>query len=129
MFSAPGQTASRHQKVTKWVQCVDYQTRQSLAPFITSFNQEYNHSANILWAIMANVQQRKDDILAKRAKLAELKRQRELRTREVSATRQSIGGASGDVYIFGIYLFICILTWYSCLFLPRRQGMNMNGRN
>ncbi|KAH8593683.1 WD40-repeat-containing domain protein [Bisporella sp. PMI_857] len=40
------------------------------------------------------MQQRRDEILAKKAKLAELKRQRELRTREVSASRQSIGGSS-----------------------------------
>lgn len=46
------------------------------------------------WAIMASMQARKDEILAKKAKLAELKRQRELRTREVSASRQSIGGTS-----------------------------------
>ncbi|KAF1813714.1 cytoplasmic dynein intermediate chain [Eremomyces bilateralis CBS 781.70] len=41
-----------------------------------------------------SVQQRKDEILAKKAKLAELKRQRELRAREFSATRQSIGDTS-----------------------------------
>ena len=46
---------------------------------------------------MASVQQRRDEILAKKAKLAELKRQRELRSREVSASRQSIGGSS-DVW-------------------------------
>jgi dynein intermediate chain len=48
---------------------------------------------------MASVQQRRDEILAKKAKLAELKRQRELRTREVSASRQSIGSSS-DVWHF-----------------------------
>jgi dynein intermediate chain len=42
------------------------------------------------------MQQRRDEILAKKAKLAELKRQRELRS--TSATRQSIGGSS-DVII------------------------------
>ncbi|OCL12072.1 WD40 repeat-like protein, partial [Glonium stellatum] len=36
------------------------------------------------------MQQRRDEIIAKRAKLAELKRQRELRQREFSASRQSI---------------------------------------
>ncbi|CZR54243.1 probable dynein intermediate chain [Phialocephala subalpina] len=36
------------------------------------------------------MQQRRDEILAKKAKLAELKRQRELRTREISSSRQSI---------------------------------------
>jgi len=40
------------------------------------------------------MQQRRDEILAKKAKLAELKRQRELRAREVSASRQSIGSAA-----------------------------------
>jgi dynein intermediate chain len=44
---------------------------------------------------MADImQQRRDEILAKKAKLAELKRQRELRAREVSASRQSIGSAN-----------------------------------
>jgi hypothetical protein len=45
------------------------------------------------------MQQRRDEILAKKAKLAELKRQRELRTREISSSRQSIGSSS-DVNIF-----------------------------
>ncbi|KAI9052794.1 hypothetical protein LZ554_003067 [Drepanopeziza brunnea f. sp. 'monogermtubi'] len=40
------------------------------------------------------MQQRRDEILAKKAKLAELKRQRELRTKELSSTRQSIGSSS-----------------------------------
>jgi dynein intermediate chain len=40
------------------------------------------------------MQQRRDEILAKKAKLAELKRQRDLRSREISASRQSIGSAS-----------------------------------
>ena len=39
------------------------------------------------------MQQRRDEILAKKAKLAELKRQRELRTKELSS-RQSIGNSS-----------------------------------
>ncbi|OCK96971.1 WD40 repeat-like protein [Cenococcum geophilum 1.58] len=42
----------------------------------------------------STMQQRRDEILAKKAKLAELKRQRELRQREFSQTRQSIGDAS-----------------------------------
>lgn len=37
------------------------------------------------------MQQRKDEILAKKAKLAELKRQREQRSKDFSSTRQSIG--------------------------------------
>ncbi|TVY55487.1 Cytoplasmic dynein 1 intermediate chain 2 [Lachnellula cervina] len=42
------------------------------------------------------MQQRRDEILAKKAKLAELKRQRELRARDVSGSR--IGsGSSGDI--------------------------------
>lgn len=41
------------------------------------------------------MQQRRDEILAKKAKLAELKRQRELRASQASAGRQSLG--SGDV--------------------------------
>lgn len=38
-----------------------------------------------------NTQQRKDEILAKKAKLAELKRQRELRQKEFSHNRMTIG--------------------------------------
>lgn len=40
------------------------------------------------------MQQRRDEILAKKAKLAELKRQRELRASQASAGRQSLGGQS-----------------------------------
>lgn len=40
------------------------------------------------------MQARKDEILAKKAKLAELKRQRELRQKEFSQSRASIGDAS-----------------------------------
>jgi dynein intermediate chain len=40
----------------------------------------------------STMQQRKDEILAKKAKLAELKRQRELR-RETMAGRASMGGS------------------------------------
>ncbi|KAF2229490.1 cytoplasmic dynein intermediate chain [Viridothelium virens] len=40
------------------------------------------------------MQQRKDEILAKKAKLAELKRQREQRAKEFTASRQSIGDGS-----------------------------------
>jgi dynein intermediate chain, cytosolic len=42
------------------------------------------------------MQQRRDEILAKKAKLAELKRQRELRSKEIF-TRQSVGSSS-DVW-------------------------------
>jgi dynein intermediate chain len=42
------------------------------------------------------MQQRREEILAKTAKLAELKRQRELRANQASSSRQSIGG-TGDV--------------------------------
>ena len=44
------------------------------------------------------MQQRRDEILAKKAKLEELKRQRALRAREASAGRQSIG-SSTDVML------------------------------
>lgn len=43
---------------------------------------------------MSTVQQRKAEILAKRAKLAELKKQRELRQKEFSQNRASVGDAS-----------------------------------
>lgn len=43
------------------------------------------------------MQQRRDEILAKKAKLAELKRQRELRAKESSASRQSLSGANSEV--------------------------------
>lgn len=44
------------------------------------------------------MQQRKAEILAKRAKLAELKRQRELRQKEFSQTRANTGDASEVQY-------------------------------
>ena len=40
------------------------------------------------------MQQRKDEILAKKAKLAELKRQREIRLKDAANPRNSIGGSS-----------------------------------
>jgi hypothetical protein len=43
-------------------------------------------------AMESTMQQRRDEILAKKAKLAELKRQRELRKQE-SASRQSLSGS------------------------------------
>ena len=42
----------------------------------------------------SSIQSRKDEILAKKAKLAELKRQRELRQKEFSNNRQSLGDVS-----------------------------------
>ncbi|KAJ5675811.1 hypothetical protein N7462_008708 [Penicillium macrosclerotiorum] len=42
----------------------------------------------------SSMQQRKNEILAKRAKLAELKKQRELRQKEFTNTRNSVGDAS-----------------------------------
>lgn len=39
---------------------------------------------------MSSIQARKDEILAKKAKLAELKRQRELRQKEFTSNRQSL---------------------------------------
>ena len=41
----------------------------------------------------SSVQQRRNEILAKKAKLAELKRQRDARQREFAASRQSVGEA------------------------------------
>ncbi|KAJ9299941.1 hypothetical protein DTO217A2_8047 [Paecilomyces variotii] len=46
---------------------------------------------------MTTMQQRKDEILAKKAKLAELKRQRELRQKEFNQNRHSIGDSSDIV--------------------------------
>lgn len=43
---------------------------------------------------MSSMQQRKAEILAKRAKLAELKRQRELRQQEFSLSRANSGEGS-----------------------------------
>ena len=43
---------------------------------------------------MSSVQARKEEILAKRAKLAEIKRQRELRQKEFTSTRQSLDPGS-----------------------------------
>lgn len=43
---------------------------------------------------MSSIHSRKDEILAKRAKLTELKRNRELRQKEFSNNRQSLGDAS-----------------------------------
>ena len=40
------------------------------------------------------MQQRREEILAKTARLAELKQQRKLRASQANASRQSIGGAS-----------------------------------
>jgi dynein intermediate chain len=40
------------------------------------------------------MQQRRDEILAKKAKLAELKRQRELRASQATSSRQSMGSPS-----------------------------------
>lgn len=42
----------------------------------------------------STMQQRRDEILAKKAKLAELKRQREMRQKEFTASRQSMSDAS-----------------------------------
>ena len=42
----------------------------------------------------ATMQQRRDEILAKKAKLEELKRQRALRAREASTNRGSVGSNS-----------------------------------
>ena len=54
---------------------------------------------------MSTMQARKDEILAKKARLAELKRQREIRQKEFTTSRQSIGigDASSDVRIHRTY--------------------------
>lgn len=62
------------------------------------------------------MQQRRDEILAKKAKLAELKRQRELRATQVNA-RLSIGSAS-DVSGWSL-LDICSFAFKADLFLSR----------
>lgn len=50
------------------------------------------------WVVkMSSLQSRKDEILAKKAKLAELKRQRELRQKEFTSNRQSLD--AGEVSI------------------------------
>lgn len=41
---------------------------------------------------MSSIQSRKEELLAKKARLAELKRQRELRQEQFASGRQSIGG-------------------------------------
>lgn len=46
---------------------------------------------------MSSLQSRKDEILAKKAKLAELKKQRELRQKEFTSNRQSLD--AGEVNI------------------------------
>jgi dynein intermediate chain len=45
---------------------------------------------------MSSLRSRKDEILAKKAKLAELKKQRELRQKEFTSNRQSLD--VGEVY-------------------------------
>lgn len=52
---------------------------------------------------MSSLQSRKDEILAKKAKLAELKRQRELRQKEFTSNRQSLdaGEVSEEYTITG----------------------------
>lgn len=67
------------------------------------------------------MQQRRDEILAKKAKLEELKRQRALRAREVSATRQSVG-SSTDVRDPPIPTLIIFLTYVVDISDPRESG-------
>lgn len=55
---------------------------------------------------MSGLQSRKDEILAKRAKLEEIKRNRELRAKELSSSRQSIGASAEvrqDMVKVGLY--------------------------
>jgi dynein intermediate chain len=51
----------------------------------------------------STMQQRRDEILQKKAKLAELKRQREIRKQE-TANRQSLGGSSSLGEVRDIHL-------------------------
>lgn len=62
-------------------------------PESTSYSTRHGSSKQ-LGFMMSSVQQRKNEILAKRAKLAELKKQRELRQKEFTTTRNSVGDAS-----------------------------------
>lgn len=54
-----------------------------------AFLKQHNERRHSSFA-MSSLQSRKDEILAKKAKLAELKRQRELRQKEFTNNRQSI---------------------------------------
>ena len=56
------------------------------------------------------MQQRKDEILAKKNRLAELKRQREQRQKDFSTTRQSIGSAREVIHIYSIFYKTPLLT-------------------
>jgi dynein intermediate chain len=47
---------------------------------------------------MSSLQSRKDEILAKKAKLAELKKQRELRQKEFTSNRQSLDVSEVNTY-------------------------------
>jgi hypothetical protein len=62
------------------------------------------------------MQQRRDEIAAKRNKLAELKRNREQRTREISSVRQSIGAS--DVRALELWLVKQELTGNSSYLQP-----------
>jgi hypothetical protein len=59
-----------------------------------------------------SVKQRQAEIQAKKEKLAELKRQRELRRKEFSSARQSIGDSS-DVRRLCSSVFLSTLTVYT----------------
>lgn len=59
------------------------------------------------------MQQRRDEILAKKAKLAELKRQRELRASQATASRQSI---TSDVSKTRTTL--CFIFWHLVTDVP-----------
>ena len=65
----------------------------SIATAVCEVNEALRWSIE-LFPSMSTVQQRKAEILAKRAKLAELKKQRELRQKEFSQNRASVGDAS-----------------------------------
>lgn len=69
---------------------------------------------------MSTIQQRKAEILAKRAKLAELKRQRELRQQEFNQNRAS-GGDTSEVYSFDASWSSLYFEFHSHVSEYRRQ--------
>jgi hypothetical protein len=70
------------------------------------------------------MQQRRDEILAKKAKLAELKRQRELRLTSATNSRVSIGGP-GDVRC-NVDIVVSVLVLILCRFCLLRQAKRIS---
>jgi len=61
----------------------------------------------------SSIASRRDEIVAKKAKLAELKRQRELRQREFTTSRQSVSVSGGGSDASEV--------WYSSIGLPEQR--------